>query len=96
MRAVSPMPVVLMTMPSISPLPITLVSPVRTIADASRQARAHRREDPLEIGARKSFLEDDAAGEAEHVGRAHHREVVDRAADREPADVAARKERAAE
>ena len=48
---VRPMPVVLSTSPSTSPAPITFVSPLSTVADASVQA--HRLLTEAEVGGRQ-------------------------------------------
>ena len=70
-----------MTMPSISPLPITLVSPVTMRAPASSHASRIDALDALRGRARgnpSSMMT--AQVSAEHLGRAHHRQIVHRAA----------------
>jgi hypothetical protein len=86
-----PKPVVEMKTPSPLPRSTTLVSPV-TISHAGRfRGLGHRTGDPVQIGQRQAFFEDEADRQREGLGPAHGH-VVDRAVHRKRADVAAGEE----
>ena len=86
------MPVVLITMPSSSPLPITLVSPVTTTAPASSQVSRIERWMRTRSARGEALFDDHGTRQRQHLGGAHHREVVHRARHRQPSDVPAGKE----
>ena len=91
-RSVKATPAVLSTRPSSSPLPITLVSPVTIGAPASREVARIEAWIRSQLGDGEAVLEDHRAGEGQHLGGAHHRQVVHRPGDGQPADVAAGEE----
>ena len=91
----SPMPVVLMNMPSPLPRSTTLVSPVTIGTPAPPRGRPHGLHDAPQVVHGQALLEDEAGRQGQRP-RPAHGQVVDRAVHRQRADVAAREEERAD
>ena len=81
----TPMPAVLMKIPSPLPLSTTLVSPVTSCTPAALAASAHAFHHRAERLHRKPFLQDETRAQVKRP-RAAHGQVVDRAVHRQVAD----------
>ena len=87
----TPMPAVLMNIPSPLPLSTTLVSPVTSWTPAACRRRRMDASTALQGLHRQAFFQDERRAQIQRP-RAAHRQVVDRAVDRQRADVAAGEE----